>query len=166
MDLSKVVASLSQLVRNKNNCIVAIDGRSGSGKTTVASELSSKIPSSKVVHTDEFDLYQGTSSIDRLIKEEVMPHKTSQASSNLLILEGIFSHDAKLQQYLDFKIWVDVDREIGFKRGLARDIAFNGHDNSEKWLNYWLPLEDKYITEQNPQIKADIVISNLQGQAL
>lgn len=153
-------------MRDDKKCIVAIDGRSGSGKTTVASEIVSKVPNSMVIHTDEFDLYQGASSIDRLIKEVIIPQKTSQSSSNLLILEGIFSHDAKLQQYLNYKIWVDIDRDVGFKRGLARDIALNGHDNREKWLKYWLPLEDKYIAEQNPQTEADVVINNLQGPTL
>lgn len=153
-------------MRDNKQCIVAIDGRSGSGKTTLANAIAAEISNSKVVHTDLYDLYQGLSSIDQLVKEVVTPYLTNQSSPSLLILEGVFSHHAKLQQYLNYKIWVDIDRVVGFKRGLARDVALNGYDNREKWLEYWLPLEDKYIAEQNPQIEADIVINNLQGPTL
>jgi uridine kinase len=78
-------------------------------------------------------------------------------------LEGVFALDKKIHEYFDLKIWIDCPAELGFRRGVARDIAGDGVDNSEKWQKIWMPLEKKYVMEQNPKEKADYI---LDGDAI
>lgn len=64
-----------------------------------------------------------------------------------------------LINFYNYKIWVDILPEVGFKRGLARDISMNGINNTEKWLNYWLPKEEEHIRVEHPQNSADFIIN-------
>lgn len=153
MKLEEIIEKINQLRNSKTNVVVAIDGGSGSGKSSLAEGISKQMENSQIVHLDEFDLYQGTTAIDRVITEIFESNR-----NELLIVEGIFALDKKLLPYYDLKIWVDCPREVGLERGLKRDLALNGIDNSERWLNYWLPKEDEYIKNQNPSEVADIIV--------
>jgi hypothetical protein len=52
---------------------------------------------------------------------------------------------------------------MGFSRGVARDIARNGVDNTDKWKNVWMPMEEKYRNEQVPGKFADYIIDGTRS---
>ena|SRR3989344_2469844 len=157
MKLEKAIRKISEISKDKKTVFVAIDGRSGSGKTSVAKEIASKLNNVELIHLDAFDMYRGKSSSEAVINQ-IIESNLKKSERRTVILEGIFSLNNLLLPYYDYRIWVDCPREVGFERGLKRDIELNGIDNSEKWKTYWLPKEDKYIKDEQPEKKADVVI--------
>jgi len=114
------------------------------------------LKNSKVIHLDEFDMYE-EENVQRVVDEVIKPLKLTD-KSQIVILDGVFSLHSKLEPYYDYKIWIDCPVMVGYKRGLKRDIDYNGIDNSDKWEGYWLPKEEAYIRKEEPREKADCVI--------
>ena len=157
MNIKPIIDEIRKNPKGEKTYLIAIDGRSGSGKSFLANKLKEVIPNVTIVSLDEFDLYEGEISIQKVINRVINPLKRDQGH-NIVIIEGIFSLNSKLESHYDLKIWVDCPAQIGYKRGLQRDKDLNGIDNSEKWVNYWLPKEEKYIQTEKPQKRADYII--------
>lgn len=157
MNIQPIIDEISKKPNGAKTYLIAIDGRSGSGKSYLAKKLSEVIPNVTIISLDEFDLYEGDLNIQKVINEVIEPIKHEQGNK-ITLLEGIFSLNSKLESYYDLKIWVECTAETGYKRGLQRDKELNGIDNSDKWINYWLPKEEEYIQTEKPQKKADFII--------
>ena len=157
MNIKPIIDEIRKNPKGEKTYLIAIDGRSGPGKSFLANKLKEVIPNVTIVSLDEFDLYEGEISIQKVINRVINPLKRDQGH-NIVIIEGIFSLNSKLESHYDLKIWVDCPAQIGYKRGLQRDKDLNGIDNSEKWVNYWLPKEEKYIQTEKPQKRADYII--------
>lgn len=71
------------------------------------------------------------------------------------MVEGICSLDNQLIEFYDYKIWVECTPEIGMERALTRDKAVN----RDLWEQKWIPETVKYIEEQKPAQKCDLIIS-------
>lgn len=154
MNLDFLVSEIEKVSSKNNLTLIGIDGRSGSGKSTLSKQIAGKLKGVSVVHLDEFDLYQGKESVQRVIKEVIEPLKNNKKKS-IVILEGVFALVSDLKPFYDYKIWLECPASVGFDRGLKRDIAVTGFDNSEKWINYWLPKEEEYIQKEDPKSSAD-----------
>lgn len=147
-------------LHKKGTFLIAIDGRSGSGKSVLADAIKEHISNISIVHLDTYDLYDGKLSIQRVIHEVLEPLKKADAERRMVIVEGIFALTSELIPFYDYKIWVECPEKVGFARGLKRDMNLNGIDNSEKWINYWLPKEREYIENERPEKKADYVVDS------
>ena len=163
--------------------IVAVEGRSASGKTTIAAALTAAVPGSAVVHTDDLSwnepmfmwghllrdvlesLYNspGVSlrppAWERLGREgsiEVAPDAT------LVIIEGVGANQREVAYLIDATIWVQSDAEVAERRGIARDIesAVNGDaDQSIAFWHWWMSHEAHYLNDQRPWERADLVVA-------
>lgn len=71
-----------------------------------------------------------------------------------LIVEGIYTTHQTLRDYYDLRIWVTAPRAIRLARGMERD----GEEARSKWVDVWMPAEDRYIAEQAPQDHAHLVL--------
>jgi uridine kinase len=69
------------------------------------------------------------------------------------MVEGIYSTRVELKEFYDFTVWVECPRAIRLARGLERD----GESAPNCWLTKWMPEEDRYVSEQLPQTRADLV---------
>lgn len=161
---------------NKKTLLIAIDGRGGSGKSTLADLLKKHFPKSAVVRLDDF-AYPDTDR-ERLLEQVVKPLKSNMPAKyqrydwgtkqlaewheiqpgQMIIIEGVSTLHDLLNDYYDFRIWVECPAEIGLQRGLKRDISEYKVDTKDQWINEWMPAEKKYIEEQKPQEKADFVV--------
>lgn len=72
-----------------------------------------------------------------------------------MIVEGVSSMRMELRAYWDLAIWVTCTRERRLERGIARD----GETKRSQWEDVWMPEEDKYVSEQRPDQRADFVVS-------
>ena len=159
--------------------IIAIDGPAGSGKTTLASRITSELETSTVqtIHMD--DLYEGwelalserlTRTIINSIVTPVSQGKTFSyrkydwlAKSfgpslefqppKLLILEGVGSGQKEVRKFLDQLIWIDIDEEIGLQRVLRRD-----GDYLETEMRIWQLREREHFIRDNTRDCATIRI--------
>ena len=60
------------------------------------------------------------------------------------------------------QITYEIPANVGMERGVGRDIARDGVDNSKMWEDIWMPLEEKYRNEQKPDQCADFVFDGTQ----
>jgi uridine kinase len=158
MKLIDVFEKINLLRKGNKNILLAIDGRSGSGKTTISNKIKEKFNNVKIISLDDYDLYKGEESVERFLNKRLIPLSNSKQENMIYIVEGVFSLSNLLIKYYDFSVWVECDKDVGYQRGLERDIALNNIDNSKKWEQYWLPLEQKYIDSQKPHKLADITL--------
>lgn len=171
----------------KNHIVISIDGGSASGKSTLAENLANLL-NGEVVHCDDFFLPQEMRSnerlseiggnihyerlkeevIDKLRKPAVISYKAYNCQSGdfknkflmnkkVIIIEGAYSSHPYFENYADFKIFLKVDEKIQKERILKR----NGEEMLKRFINEWIPKENKYFNEFKIEEKADIIIRNV-----
>jgi hypothetical protein len=156
--------------------ILAVDGRSGGGKTTVAEKLAAAVPGATVLHTDDVAWYHAFFDWADLIRHGILaPLRagedvayrppawdergrdgaiTASAASPLVIVEGVGIGRRELSAYVDALLWVQTDADEARLRGLARD----GADAAGFWAE-WQAAEDPFQAEQRPWERAGVVVS-------
>ena len=78
----------------------------------------------------------------------------TRASGAPLIVEGIYSTHQILRDFYDLRIWVTAPQSIRLARGIKRD----GEEARSKWVDVWMPAEDRYIADQSPQDYAHLAL--------
>jgi uridine kinase len=177
--ISSIISNIQKISTKTEPLLIAIDGVGGSGKTSLAKYLQNKLKNCFIVQLDDFYSPKIKASDILRIKDQVIlplknkkegkfqiyDWKTDKLSDwqtikpeGKIIIEGVYAMDKQIISYYDVKIWIEYPPELGFKRGVSRDITGDGVDNSEKWIKDWMPLEKQYIIDQNPKSKADYII--------
>ena len=158
--------------------LVAVDGRSASGKTTLAETLHRVVPGSAVVHTDDVAWHHSFFDWTELLLGEVLePARRGQAvkyrpsawvergrtgavevpsDCSLLILEGVGAARKELMHLVDVVVWVQADFGRAETRGVARD---GGDAAAVSFWNEWMAAELPFLAEQRPWERADFVVS-------
>jgi uridine kinase len=176
----ELIAALAEICSKSDQPIIAIDGPAGAGKTTLASTLSLALAKDftvTVIHMD--DLYAGW---DRALGEKLTEsliwitasHKAKkdliyspfnwssnnfdsprlQASTSLLILEGVGSSQRAIEQDLSTSIWLDLDPTVGFQRVIDRD----GEEISNSMM-MWLDQQKQHFATQGSKERSEFVLS-------
>jgi uridine kinase len=153
--------------------LIAVDGRSGGGKTTAAQRLADEVPGAVVVHTDDVSWYESFFGWDSLLAAHVLlplrqgrgvryrPAAWEQrgregaievpASAPLVIVEGVGSSRRSLTTLLDAAIWVQSDHEEATRRGIERD---GGTDEVVAFWAEWCREEERFLDEDRPWERA------------
>ena len=183
-DLMKLYEEIEKQIKGNKKVIVAIDGPSASGKSTLGNLLVSKFDGI-LFHTDNYFLSKERKTKERLaesggnvdyerLKSEIMNNLDSDyiksdnfncvtntlESSNLIknkqviIVEGAYSMHKALYPYYTLTVFLEIEAHLQKDRILAR----NGKDMLERWEKEWIPLENYYFTTEDLKNKADIVI--------
>ena len=115
--------------------LLAVDGRSGGGKTTVAARIARRVPGAAVVHTDDIAWYHAMFDWSALIIEGVLaplrrgagiafrPPEwdergrpgavTVPAGCPLVVVEGVGIGRRDLAPFFHALVWVQADRAVG-----------------------------------------------------
>src|SRR3954447_14391400 len=123
--------------------VVAVDGRSGSGKTALAQLLSDQLVDAQIVHTDDVAWYESMFEWDHLLAEHVLrPLRNGvnvlyrppawdrrdrpgaiapETTKAFTIVEGCGAIRKSLSPLLDYRIWVQADHAEAERRGILRD---------------------------------------------
>ncbi len=78
----------------------------------------------------------------------------------IVILEGVFLFRKELLPFLDCKIFLHISFETARKRAKFRDIPIQGEEVMKKYETKYLPAQEKYLSEINPEKIADLTINN------
>ena len=156
--------------------LLAVDGRSGSGKTTVAARILDRVPGAAVVHTDDVAWYHAMFDWSELIAEGVLrpaPRRgrrvrrpswdarsrpgavTAPAGSPLVVVEGVGIGRRDLAPFFDGLVWVQTDRAVAWARGLARD---GGDPAQEAFWHQWEAAERPFLAAERPWERADVIV--------
>lgn len=187
MEYSKLFSRIRELLETNNVVNVAIDGMSGSGKSTLAEKIRQAFDCN-VFHMDDYFLTPELRTRSRLnevggnvdyvrFKREVIdmlnsgteffyrPYncKTCSISApvkvppkKLNVIEGVYSMHPSLRGAYDLKVFMFVDSVTQQKRILHR----SGEELLERFVNEWIPMENRYFDEYNIRILCDIIYSN------
>jgi uridine kinase len=161
--------------------IILIDGRAGSGKTTLADVLQRRLFAEgetlpRVIHMD--DLYPGwdglAAGVEYLNRQIVRLVERGQTASwqkfnwqtghretwqefsggTPLIIEGVGALNTFAAERAQLKIWLEVDEELRHERWLARD----GHQFDEFWA-LWAAQELEFYAVNRSAELADFTIA-------
>ena len=182
-NLQKIVEKISKVIEENKTCILAIDGNSASGKSTLANELS-QFFATRIIHLDDFYLPRGVKDlntsfdgnidlkrfkeeiIDKLLddfltyrafscKEQKIVSSFDLMKKELTIIEGSYSLNPYFGKYYDLSIFMKISEETQIKRLKERN-----KDNYLDFINKRVVLENKYNLHYGIDKKAMLVINN------
>jgi uridine kinase len=160
-----------------SSVIVAIDGRSGAGKTTLANELASR-HACNVIHMDDiYPGWNGLAAATEILADDVLrpiaEHRPAGhrrwnwdadrpdgwadvPTAPIMIVEGCGSGSRKCAPFLSLVVWVDAPRDVRKARGIARD----GETFRPHWER-WARQEDALFAVERTHDRADIHINGI-----
>ena len=179
-----LAAELLERVGNpiERPAVLAVDGRSGSGKSSLADRLAAVIPGTAVVPTDDVAWWESFFGWDHLMTGGVLePARrgaavrfrppawetrgragaiTVPAGTRLLIVEGVGASRRSLAPLLDGSVWVQSDLAEARRRGIARD----GDDAAAAvFWEEWDAEELPFLATDRPWERAMTVVLGTPG---
>jgi hypothetical protein len=158
--------------------IVALDGRSSSGKTTLARRLEEAIPGAVTVHTDDIAWWHSCFGWAELLAYGVLePLWRGQAvafrppawderdrpgaievapDASLVIVEGVGAGRRETAHLLDAVVWVQSDVSVIQQRNAARVAA--GETDADG-VARWMQEEFPFVADQRPWERAFVVVA-------
>jgi hypothetical protein len=158
--------------------VLAVDGRSSSGKTTLAGRLHDVAAGSSVVHTDDIAWWHSRFGwADLLIGGILIPARAGRAVSYrpprwderqrpgaievpadcpLLIIEGVGAARRESAHLTDVAIWVQADERETDRRNLAR-VGQPGGSPTVQHMRDWMAEEIPFLAGQRSWEHADLI---------
>jgi uridine kinase len=80
----------------------------------------------------------------------------------ILLFDGVFLLRPEINDYWDFRIFIDVDFDVTLQRALARDgVIMGGQERTrERYLTKYYPGQRLYLNLVRPWEIADVVVNN------
>lgn len=185
IDISAIVSRIDSLLSEKEPVIIAIDGRCGSGKSTLGKLLAEHY-NCDLLHLDDFFLRPEQRSEKRLatpgenvdherfLKEVLLPIKqngaaefrpfdckTQSLKSPVSISAGrILIVEGSYCLHPNLREFYDLRIFITVSKAeqLKRIAERSGEAAAERFKNIWIPLEESYFTHYDIQNLCDITI--------
>ncbi len=182
--LNLPLLKIKKYLNEKKIFTIAIDGKCGAGKTTLAKHLKEYFDKYSlpcvIVHLDNFiypkkfrSFYSTPKDYDinRFLKEVLIPLKNSKTAAFclyswtddnfskkqiinppiILLVEGVNSADKSLNVFLDFKIFINLDKKIRQQRVLKRG------NFSKKEFEFWSKTESEIFKNRDIENYYDFI---------
>ena len=181
----ELVAHLLSLVGAPEGrpAIIAVDGRGGSGKTTLTTALTAAVPGAQAFHLDDLIWNEPLYDWDQLYVDtltrlheagclDLVPDKWREhgregsirvpAGSPLVVVEGTGAGLRAVSNLIDAHVWVQTGDDVAERRGIKRDIAegVNGDaEESVRFWHWWMAGERLFFAKDRPWQRADVIVS-------
>lgn len=164
--------------------VLAVDGRSASGKTTLAGRLAAEIPGAVVVHTDDIAWWHAAFAWSDLLVGGVLEplHQGRDVAfrppawqargrpgaievagdSSLVIVEGVGAGRREVAHLVDATVWVQSDLDQTERRDAARVAA--GEISPSNYAS-WMGEEFPFVAEQRSWERAFVVAAGTSDLA-
>jgi uridine kinase len=178
LPLTDFVAQVVDRCGSARPAVVALNGHSSSGKTTLSARLSAALPGSDVLHTDDLAWHHGVFAWDTLLLADVLPVVRSgepldyrppqwiarQRSGSVrlpgdlqyLVVEGVGASQRSVRDAFDAVIWVETEEVTRLARDVVR-VEENG-EMSVADFHSWMAEENAYVVAERPWESADWVV--------
>lgn len=154
--------------------LLCVDGPAGSGKTTLAAAIASRV-TARVVHMD--DLYEGWDGLPR-IDAQLEPLLADLAGDRpgryrrwdwhagawgaevvvepgpLLLLEGVGAGSRVAAPYAGVLVWVEAGHDVRMRRGVERD-----GDAFAPYWEEWAAAETVHFARHRTRERADLIVT-------
>jgi uridine kinase len=162
--------------------VVAIDGRSGSGKTRLSGLLREELGAPVVSLEDLYGGWDGLErGIDLLVTEVLEPLAAGRTARvprydwitrtwgaptpldppELLIVEGVGAGARRAAVFESLVVWLEAPDAVRKKRALGRD----GETFTPYW-DYWAAQEDAMLARERTPERVDVLIDAITGNVL
>lgn len=187
-DLQQIIKQIDSLLTSRPTVRVAIDGFCGSGKSVLASFLQ-RVYHANVIKMDHFFLPRelrtperlaetgGNVDYDRFLREVVpgllagsaiqyrvfncqtmmLEEMITIPQCRLTIVEGSYSMHPRFGNPYDLRLFLRIDPEEQIRRILLRA----GPVMLERFVQEWIPMENRYFTAMNIMEKSDLVLPDI-----
>lgn len=184
LDLPQLISRIHRALNDRQSLMIAIDGRCGAGKTTLAAKLQKSF-SATVIHADEFFLRPeqrtaerfaepgGNMDRERLAEEVLIPLRRRLPfsyrpfdCSTLSLAEPVWVEPKQLiivegsySCHPDLWDYFDLHifADIDPQEQLRRITAREGAQKTEQFQSRWIPLEERYFKAFSVCEKCEIV---------
>ena len=172
---TRIIAALAGAPpRTGGSRVVAVDGRSGAGKTSLAAALSGRLRAPVVSLEDLYGGWEGLEhGIDLLVSAVLEPLAGGRAAQVprydwvaggwaepvvlepplILIVEGVGAGARRAAAFESVLVWLEVPAAVRKKRALDRDGA-----TFAPYWDRWAAQEEAMIARDRTPERADIVI--------
>lgn len=159
--------------------LVAVDGRSSSGKTTLSRRVADRVPGVAVVHTDDIAWWHSCFDwVDLLVRGVIEPLRRGEAvafrppawderkregavtvpgGAELVLIEGVGAGRRELNHLLDAMVYVQSDLDVGAARTRARIAAGEATASVDAG---WMAEEIPFVAGQRPWERADVIVTS------
>ena len=166
--------------------LIAVDGRSGAGKTTLAVELAALLREHHTVSLFHLeDIYPGwdglADGLERYVRRVLTPLAAGEPArwtawdwsanddgaarltqpADIVVVEGVGAACSAARDLLDVVIWIDADDDLRRTSALARD----GDTYAPFWQR-WSDQEDRWLASDRPADHADLLVQGHRGNAV
>ena len=162
--------------------VVAVDGRSGAGKTSLAAALRDRLRAPVVSLEDLYGGWDGLEhGIGLLVSAVLEPLAAGQAARvprydwiarewaeprvieppDILIVEGVGAGARRAAAFESVLVWLEVPAPVRKKRALDRDGA-----TFAPYWDRWAAQEDAMLARERTPERADIVVDSTTGHIL
>ncbi len=173
----------SQRANATGPTIIAVNGRSGAGKTTLARALGDALPNATVVAADDLMWWEPMwqwhdMAIEHLFEPlrkgehvEFAPPQWKQrgrsgsisvpSKTEFVVFEGVGSSQVALKGYVDASVWVQSDRPTARRLGIRRDTisGVNGDPTeATQFWDAWETSEFPFLENDQPWQRADVTV--------
>lgn len=183
MPSKSILLSAKEILKNKNNVIIAIDGRCAAGKTTLAKALAEAVDCN-VIHTDDFFLPSerktaerlsetgGNIDYERFFEEVIVPLKKNipfsyrPYSCSLgeftkpvsIIPKEVTIIEGTYSLHPYFKDYADIKVFIDISPSeQEKRLLLRNKELFERFVNEWIPMEEKYFDEFGIRKKCNLI---------
>lgn len=184
MTFARVLTAIAELPTTSSTLVVGISGFGGAGKSTLARELTTSLPSCVRVRGDDFldpvrshQRSNDWAGVERLrLRREVLdPLRHGRSGSfqrfdwsarvlgtpealpvaDVVVVDAIGLFHPELADAFDLTVWVDVALDDATAQGKARDRRL-GRDHERLWDDVWVPNERDFVARCDPRSAADV----------